>query len=300
MQTLLHELQAAIAADNRSLEEQNVPISLSQVNHPTCLCFSSPIALRLARTWQCPALEIAEQLVTCLKSRFAALAQAEGALFDITLTFDSAAWIYCQPSDRCLAAWLQQIVNRPPQLSSPDQRASLHSNGLITKAKHQDYQTFFLQYTHARCCALIRLARSEGLLHLSEAVATPSVRICWPPIPWLKADQLQLVHPTEHRLMTQLFTFPSALAIHPPIEKIQQTALRFTFTIPWPLPERQLWRQTKTLSDAFHHLHRDCQIWGSQTELGLAQARLGLVLATQSVLRLLLEDLLGIHAPLEL
>jgi len=309
MQMLLQELQVAIAACSSS-GEQNIPIPTLRVKQLNHICFSSPIPLRLARTWQRPALEIAEQLVIFLQVRFAALAQAKVALFDITLTIDSAAWICCQPSDRCLAAWLQQIVNSPPQLSLPDQllapatlQASPQRDRSITNPElHQDYPIFFLQYTHARCCALIRLARSQGLLHLGEANGNTLLGwICRPSsVAWLKADQLRLVHPAEHRLMIQLFTLPSALARQPFTGNTQQTAMSFTLPVSWPLPERPLRLQARALSDAFHHFHRDCQIWGSKADTSLAQARCGLVLATQSVLRFVLQDLLGIHAPLEL
>ncbi|XZN96275.1 MAG: DALR anticodon-binding domain-containing protein [Microcoleus sp.] len=57
-----------------------------------------------------------------------------------------------------------------------------------------------------------------------------------------------------------------------------------------------------SLSTAFQTFYSQCRIWGEvkRENLKLAQARLGLVLATQSLLRFILEELLNAVAPLEL
>jgi arginyl-tRNA synthetase len=57
-----------------------------------------------------------------------------------------------------------------------------------------------------------------------------------------------------------------------------------------------------TLSNALESFYSNCRIWGevkTQTPK-LAQARLGLVAITQGLLRSLLQEKLGVPAPVEL
>jgi arginyl-tRNA synthetase len=57
-----------------------------------------------------------------------------------------------------------------------------------------------------------------------------------------------------------------------------------------------------TLSEAFQIFYSQCRIWGEVKieQPKLAQARVGLILATQSLLRFILENFLNAIAPLEL
>ena len=105
------------------------------------------------------------------------------------------------------------------------------------------------------------------------------------PLPWLDFDQIRLCHPTERALIVQLL------------------GLLDDFYCPCPIRQPIDWEKAAlNLSQSFQAFYSCCRIWGEvkiQT-IHLAQARLGLIMATQQILRLLLQDRLGIYAPLEL
>ncbi|NEP58605.1 MAG: hypothetical protein F6K31_16565 [Symploca sp. SIO2G7] len=109
------------------------------------------------------------------------------------------------------------------------------------------------------------------------------------PIPWLKEAQgldgevlhLRLVHPAERRLIAQIIDVQDAL--------INQSQLQGI-------------KLARELSKAFEQFYSSCRIWGEVKSQApqLAQARLGLVAVTQILLRSLLQEQLGILAPVEL
>lgn len=106
------------------------------------------------------------------------------------------------------------------------------------------------------------------------------------PIPWLNCDQkLRFSHPAERALIAQL--------------------VGVVDNFYYPCPSRQTvdWEKAAlNLSQAFQTFYSCCRIWGEvkiQTP-HLVQARLGLIIITQAVLRLLLQDMFGVWAPLEL
>jgi arginyl-tRNA synthetase len=142
-----------------------------------------------------------------------------------------------------------------------------------------------VQYAHARCCSLLRLAHRQGLIKLKDLdFKTLDWQLLEPnPIPWLNDDQaaLRLVDPAEKRLIAQILDSRDALSD------------------PGQLSQRKL---ASALSNEFERFYSNCRIWGEvkiQTPK-LAQARLGLVAVTQALLRSLLQDHLGVPAPAEL
>ncbi|MEB3181667.1 MAG: DALR anticodon-binding domain-containing protein, partial [Nostocaceae cyanobacterium] len=147
---------------------------------------------------------------------------------------------------------------------------------------------FPIQYAHARCCSLLRLAHREGLITLEPEPDNnlfPERIIAPNPLPWLDSDgQLCLVHPAENRLIDKLVQVIDDLYCGSPQQRVN-------------------WEKTALdLSAAFGNFWADCRIWGELKGncKNLAQARLGLIMVTQSVFRLLLQDCLGVEAALEL
>ncbi len=132
---------------------------------------------------------------------------------------------------------------------------------------------FPVQYAHVRCCSLLRLGEQEGLITSEEA------------IPWLNNRQeLRFYHPTELCLISEL--------------------VKVVDELEWSDSSASMkWEKVGlALSQAFENFWCDCRIWGEVKAHSpeLAQARLGLVLATQSVLRRLLEEKLNTFALWEL
>ncbi|WP_354666138.1 DALR anticodon-binding domain-containing protein [Nostoc sp. GT001] len=148
---------------------------------------------------------------------------------------------------------------------------------------------FAVEYAHARCCSLVLLAHREGLIKLREPVPKTSPAF-WDvispnPLPWLNCDgTLQLNHPDERRLIGELIQV---------VDNIECPDV--SGSVKWE-------KIALNLSQAFEKFWSNCRIWGEIkiTSPELAQARLGLLMATQSVLKFVLEENLGVFAPLEL
>ncbi|MFW9260993.1 DALR anticodon-binding domain-containing protein [Nostoc sp. CALU 546] len=148
---------------------------------------------------------------------------------------------------------------------------------------------FAVQYAHARCCSLVLLAHREGLIKLREPVPNTSPAF-WDlispnPLPWLNCDGvLRLNHPDERRLIGELIQV---------IDDMECPDVNGS--VKWE-------KVALNLSQAFEKFWSNCRIWGEVKIKSpeLAQARLGLLMATQSVLRFVLEENLGVFAPLEL
>nr|WP_236117067.1 DALR anticodon-binding domain-containing protein [Hassalia byssoidea] len=154
---------------------------------------------------------------------------------------------------------------------------------LIENSSH----LFAVQYAHARCCSLMRLAEQEGLIQLNEPNTSSGMFCVISPssIAWLNCDRkLRSCHSASFRLISQL------VQVVDDLECPDQAG-----SVNWE-------KAAINLSQAFEVFWCNCRIWGEVkiTSPELSQARLGLVIATQSVLRFLLEEKLAIFALVEL
>lgn len=190
------------------------------------------------------------------------------------------AWIHVELTDPTLAAWLHFLINEGLGLQETgnwELKAGVNQDKLSSKL-------FTIQYAHARCCSLVRLADREGLIKLRSA----SEDDCLTPedsIPWLDGDQkLRFAHPDEMGLLHLLVKTVDDLV--------------------FPDSNRSVnWITTGLkLSEAFDRFWCNCRIWGEVkiNSLELSQARLGLLIATRLVLKSILEAKLRANAPLEL
>lgn len=179
-------------------------------------------------------------------------------------------WIHFYLTEPIIAYLLQSIAQTSIPMNSQWIR-SVKSDRL----REQQAVVFWWQYAHARCCSLLRLAEKEGAI--TRGVCS---------FPWLTPEnQLRLVHPTERAAIFQLLATVDSLCCPPVVQ-----------------PGRSAEKLSRALSQRFLTFYRVCRLWGEvkiQVPV-LVTARLGLVMATQKVLRVLLEEVLDLSAPTEL
>ncbi|WP_044170028.1 DALR anticodon-binding domain-containing protein [Kamptonema formosum] len=275
---LLGQLQEALSTcgTGPGTVESLEAIPLHRPKDPARILYISALPLAMAKICHRPATEIAAELAAHLHAKTPASVSDAGqpplhGELEIAVAAVPPGWLHFQLTEAGLANWLQFLTQlpvlgelpppeRPPQLSC--EPASL----------------FPAQYASARCCSLLRLAHREGLL----ALAQPHWHAIAPaPFPWLDTgalpSTLRLAHPAERRLISQLVAALDA-------KETPADCLKWA----------------TALSQAFESFHSACRIWGEVKTQSpkLAQARLGLILATLSALRLLLYRL-GVPAPEE-
>ncbi|MHC5935410.1 DALR anticodon-binding domain-containing protein [Nostoc sp.] len=220
-----------------------------------------------------------------------------GGIFSIQIV--PPGWIHFELTHSTLATWLQSLVVGSSGGGGGDEgdEGTIDAqcpmpNAQCTMPNAQcpmPNSLFAVQYVHARCCSLVLLAHREGLIKLREPVPNSSPAfwsvIAPNPIPWLNSDgTLRLNHSDERRLIAQLVQV---------IDNIECPDVGGS--VKWE-------KVALNLSQAFEKFWSNCRIWGEVkiTSPEVAQARLGLLMATQSVLRFVLEEYLGVFAPLEL
>lgn len=220
-----------------------------------------------------------------------------GELFNIKIIPPDS--IHIEITDSTLAHWLHELTVKNTRLERcidwGDKEMGKwgdggnHNNQLF-KIKLFQVQLFKIQYAHARCCSLLRLADREGLIKLinnidnrdniDNRVGVKGL-LSTQPIPWLDCDQkLRLHQPDEMRLIHLLVKLVDDLVFSNSHSSVNWTTAALK------------------LSEAFEGFWCNCRIWGEVkiNSLELAQARLGLLIATQLVLRSILETKLRVVA----
>ncbi|MCY7385823.1 MAG: hypothetical protein LH628_25310 [Microcoleus sp. CAN_BIN18] len=254
--------------------ENGAVFPLNRGKNRARVLYVSAIALKWAKTWQQTPQAIAAQLVETLEPLCCP---------NFTVKVTAAGIIEFELTDAGLAFWLQRLAQT--KLPIPESQ-------ILSPVVCAD-RLFPIQYSHARCCSLLRMAHRDRLISIAQPDVATAPQI-WSltapnPIPWVdEGDRLRLVHPAERNLISQLITVLDNLA--PIFGNFRHEKPVNYLTI------------ANSLSQAFQTFYSQCRIWGEvKTETPkLAQARLGLVLATQSLLRFILEELLNAVAPLEL
>ncbi len=293
-QVLLSRLQAIL--------ELSVPESLGRIQQPqqqkhtslhlakdyNSVLYVWAIAFRLSGVKNIPTLEIANILASLVRSAQANVVSSDeiecwaqkqlaitiNLLQEFTVEVVPPGWIHLQIPEAAVAAWLHYIILTPPQLQTQE-------NHQLTQITTSDL--FTVQYAHARCCSLLQMAHREKLITLKKSVDISSKTFVVEPD--LLGNGFRYRHVAERTLIIQLIGILDDLYYSYTSQKLNY----------WE-------KAALNLSQAFQVFYSNCRIWGEvkiQTPQ-LAQARLRLVMATQSVLRLLLQDKLGTEAPKEL
>jgi hypothetical protein len=167
-------------------------------------------------------------------------------------------WLEFTLSDRSLALWLQNWETSPFPIQNA---ASISVN---------HHHLFAIEYTHSRCCALLRLGEQLGLIQLKTQPFHPHVwSLSFPnPLPWYDSQsaQLRIDSTVERSLISEIITT---------IERVLNES------------EGNKIKLASVLSESFLRFESCCRIFGevNRENPQLSQTRLGLVAITQSLLQ---------------
>ena len=252
----------ALSSEYKYIEKKDIPLSKGKSDIK--ISYISGIAFHLSKSHNSQTFPIANSIASYLSADLTA---------HFTVEVLPSGLIQIQVTDSLLAVWLQSFI---------EQNCSVKASPVNFKAKIDGLSdcVFSIQYVHARCCSLLKLAQQEKLIDFNIDCNKNSSE----PIPWLKGDgQLRLNHQAERCLIGNLVRI---------VDELQPVIVR---PIKWE-------GAALSLVKAFEGFWSTCRIHNDLkiTAPELVMARIGLLMTTQSVLRFLLEEKLGISAWLEL
>jgi hypothetical protein len=258
--------------------------------------YVSTIAHQLAAKSSLTPIEICQNISTMLPSQTADQTLHKGyCQFELSAWYNEASYIYFQLTPKSIAIWLNYIHDLPIDLRDRD--CDQHSVESIDLAI----------YTHARCCSLLKLANAEKIVTIDTnlQIITPAGLFDLAP----QANQLTLQsnwlfeHPAEQRLIQTLMAVldgiygdrqqltsspsPSGQNLPPKLAPDQRKSTNWT-------------KLTIDLAQSWLEFNRYCQIFGDLKHQNprLAVARCGLTAISRLYLQLLIENYLGVDAPL--
>jgi hypothetical protein len=209
--------------------------------------------------------------------------------------YNEAGYIYFQVTVESIEQWLNYIHDLPLDLNPNPQFDDTSHNMAV--------------YAHARCCSLLKLAQSERIIALTEdwRLVEPifshqrpiaSARTCGKnPLQAITSRLYE--HPTEERLIQVLMRVLDSIYERDWLQRSDRDRCNSTANV----QQTPNWSKlTLALAQSWLDFYRDCRIFGDLKHQNphLAIARCGLSAIVRRYLQLLLENYLGIHAPIEL
>jgi hypothetical protein len=294
---LLSNCHFAIAPStpHPSLQNPWMPLPLFTVDIQQFGTFASPLPLKLASQWQRSQTVVAtpQDIGTTLIAQMSQ--QTESSWLVPNLSLHPEGWLYAHFSALELSKWLQSLLVATPLQANAEPfmiASGVSSNPVI----------FQLQYAHARCCSLLRLAQQEYPIHFSDRniqLAQWTAPVIWQ----TPTGELQFQTLAEHQLLLALMQFPQSLSPNKIMYGYPQAALPGHQTqLEWPPSEPYLRRQAQQWSHIFLNFYVQCRILGDvqQATPELSTARLALVFILRRVLAFILEAALQVEAPVML
>jgi hypothetical protein len=199
----------------------------------------------------------------------------------LRIWYSDIGQIYFQIVPSSMLIWLDYIHTLQLQASSVvNVPRQIHSN-----ASTQPPVSIAI-YAHARCCARLRLACTEKIISIDDRwqITTPNWLIC-------DRDRRQDYATTDRSFIFEL-----------PVEnRLIQVLMDVLDGIHGERPQN--WAKLSiNLAERWLEFDRDCQIFGDTKRQNpqLAVARCGLTAISRRYLQVLLEEYLGVLAPVEL
>ncbi len=285
----------AITTSN-PLTVHRLPLPLFSVNPDCPQRWATPLPLKLAsRTGRSPQA-LAQELIAFLTEYWQA---NQTPLLSPEVNLLPNGWLCLQWSEAAIATELQAALGR--SLTGLDSGLTQGATGLsVASGVSPDPVVFQLQYAHARCCSLLRLAQAAKLITLSSTAIPQAQWLSPDPIPWgnlwrnsASSALLNLLH--------GLLTFPQPLAFQKQLWG--QGFLPQTTTSLLQPHGSAIWRQQaqdwSTLFLRFYRQHQ-CLVPPKGDRRDLCQTWLGLVWLTRPILAWILQTGLQASAPPEL
>jgi len=284
LEVLLHQ---ALARYSPALALET--ISLKRVRDETAMVYASAIAHPIAAKSKLPRPQITTEILESLHQSGTELDGSDPLAVwwqDWSFRATERGLLQGCLSLAAIAPWLDRVIQSPPRLAVPPLCPIGNLDPMM-------FQTLFtLQHTHARCCSWLQRLHRQGVIHLAGADGDP---MQWHlpeamDSPWqFGAVHPWLEHPSTFALVEALF---DALDRLPDWGNAPQGNRL-------PSPEGVL-PTALAVCETFDRFHRSDGCLRSPFSPGQRLLQIRLTLATQRVLYLLLEEVLGAIAPLQL